>query len=143
MGFDNTGKALAAMRRQRRLTQGQFAALCGNGRSQVSRYEAGKEVMKLGTLEKLLACLCVEPEDFFRLLRSMGDTSVPRRQPVPPSHEDHRLADAFCNLHAAIDDLRQVVEASVGPAARLATLIAEAAGRDDAVIEKATGRGDL
>ncbi len=69
MGFNNIGKALAALRRQRRLTQSQLAALCGVGSSQVSRYEAGKQQMKLAPPEKLLASLAVEPADFFRLLR--------------------------------------------------------------------------
>lgn len=128
MTFQNIGKALAILRQRRGLSQAELAEMCEIGRSQVSRYEAGKELMKLGTLERILAVLQMEPDDFFRFMRSMEAASSSPAPPVPHRTGERELAAAFQNLHTAIDDLQQVVERSVEPATRFARLIEEAAG---------------
>ena len=110
MTFRNIGKALAILRRQKGLTQAQLAARCGMGRPQVSRYESGRELMKLETLEKILDTLRVEAEDFFRFLSSLDDSGEPREIRERDRIDDRLMADAFQNLHAAIDGLREVVE---------------------------------
>lgn len=131
MSFENIGNALALLRRKRGLSQADFADSCGIGRSQLSRYEAGKELMKLHTLDRMLSQLSIEPEDFFRYVRSL-DASQPLRSRRAMDLIDERpLAEAFQKLHAAIDELRQVVERSIDPATRFARLIDEAAaGRE-------------
>ena len=48
----NVGKALAMVRQQRGLSQYQLAARCKMGRSQISKYESGREMMKLDTLDR-------------------------------------------------------------------------------------------
>jgi transcriptional regulator with XRE-family HTH domain len=138
MAFRNIGKALAILRRERGLSQAGLAEWCEIGRSQVSRYEAGKELMKLETLEKILARLTVEPDDFFRFLRSLDESAVPDRQRAPEQTDDRRLADAFQNMHGAIDELRQAVERSIEPATRFTKLIDEAAGAS----RRSTGGAD-
>jgi transcriptional regulator with XRE-family HTH domain len=127
MAFRNIGKALAILRQHRELSQAQLADRCGIGRPQISRYEAGKELMKLETLEKILGTLAVEPDDFFRFLRSLDESSGARERRVPARIDDRLLAEAFQNLHSAIDELRQVVQRSIDPAIRFARLIDEAA----------------
>jgi transcriptional regulator with XRE-family HTH domain len=128
MTFRNIGKALAILRQKRGLSQAELAEMCEVGRSQISRYEAGRELMKLGTLERILAVLAVEPEDLFRFVRSLGEASTPHQERARNRIEDRQLADAFQNLHTAIDELQQVVERSIEPATRFARLIDEAAG---------------
>lgn len=128
MTFRNIGKALAILRQKKGLSQAEFAEICEIGRSQVSRYEAGRELMKLETLEKILTRLTVEPDDFFRFLRTLDEASVPHQERARNRIEDRQLADAFQNLHSAIDELRQVVERSIEPAAQFGRLIDEAAG---------------
>ncbi|HXO43210.1 MAG TPA: helix-turn-helix transcriptional regulator [Thermoanaerobaculia bacterium] len=155
MAFKDIGKALALLRQQRGLTQAQLADRCGMGRPQVSRYESGKELMKLETLEKILRTLTVEPDDFFRYLRSLDGSDSLRQGRTGDRIDDRMLADAFRdlhgaidglhevvervvdrdaryaafqNLHAAIDGLRQVVERAVEPGVRFARLLEEAAG---------------
>jgi transcriptional regulator with XRE-family HTH domain len=114
MAFRNIGKALAIVRQQQGLTQAQLAARCGMSRPQVSRYESGRELMKLETLEKILATLRVEPEDFFRFLSALDNPGGPIEIRERDRIDDRLMADAFQNLHAAIDGLREVVERATG-----------------------------
>ena len=129
MSFSNIGKAVAILRQRKGLSQAELAESCGFGRAQISRYEAGKELMKLNTLERILSQLKVEPEDFFRFLRFLDTSSLPHPPGVPNRVDDRQLANAFQNLHAALDELRLVVE----PAARFARLIDEAAASRAAI----------
>src|ERR1700680_918628 len=120
MGFRDIGKALVLLRQQRGLTQAKLADRCGMSRPQVSRYESGKELMKLETLEKILRELVVEPDDFFRFLRSLDDSDSPRQGRAGDRIDERMLADAFRDLHGAIDGLREVVERAVDPQTRYA-----------------------
>jgi transcriptional regulator with XRE-family HTH domain len=63
--FQNLGKALALVRELRGKTQAQVARAAGVGKSQLSKYENGKELPKLDSLEKLLDALGVSAFDFF------------------------------------------------------------------------------
>jgi transcriptional regulator with XRE-family HTH domain len=134
MAFKNIGKALTLLRRRAGLSQAELAERCSIGRSQVSKYEAGKEIMKLDTLEKILAELHVKPDYFFRLTGLLDESPLPRRGFLPDQIDERRLIAAFENLHAAIDELRQVVERSIDPAIRFAKLI------DDAAASRTTER---
>lgn len=129
MAFKDIGKVLERLRCQRGLSQAQLADLCEIGRSQVSRYEAGKELMKLATLERILATLEVEPEDFFHAVGSTSRAPVPQEDTARERCQGRQLDDAFRNLHAAIDELRQVVEGCSEPARRFVRLIDRAADR--------------
>ncbi|HLX10962.1 MAG TPA: helix-turn-helix transcriptional regulator [Thermoanaerobaculia bacterium] len=129
MAFKDIAKVLERLRRQRGLSQAQLADLCEIGRSQVSRYEAGKELMKLATLERILATLAVEPEDFFHAVGSIGKAPVPQEETARERCQGRQLDDAFRKLHSAIDELRQVVEGLSKPARRFVRLIDEAADR--------------
>ncbi|HXO28920.1 MAG TPA: helix-turn-helix transcriptional regulator [Thermoanaerobaculia bacterium] len=133
MSFQNIGQALAILRRKQGLSQAEFADSCGIGRAQLSRYEAGKELMKLHTLERMLRQLTVEPEDFFHLVRTLDASPLAHQRRGPNRLDDPQLAAAFQNLHAAIDELRQAVERSIDPATRFARLIDEAAASRDAI----------
>jgi transcriptional regulator with XRE-family HTH domain len=110
----NIGRALAVLRQERSLSQHELASRCGIGRSQISKYEAGKETMKLDTLGKLLGALNVEPEQFFQVVRSIEESLRPR-QARRDRIEERVLRDAFRSLHSAIDNLQLVIERSLGP----------------------------
>src|ERR1700688_1019399 len=133
MSFQNIGKALAILRRKQGPSQAEFADRCGIGHAQLSRYEAGKELMKLHTLERMLGRLTVEPEDFFHLVRTLDASPLAHQRRSPSRVDDYQLAAAFQNLHAAIDELGQAVERSSDPATRFAKLIDEAAASRDAI----------
>src|ERR1700681_4873145 len=99
-------------RQQSGMSQYQLAVRCKMGRSQISKYEAGREVMKLDTLEKLLSALNIEPEQFFRFVRSLDESFGARRRARGRGGEP-ALEEAFQNLHFAIDKLQQAVERSL------------------------------
>jgi len=63
--FESLGSTLRLLREQARLSQSELARRAGMGKSQVSKYESGKELPKLESLERLLAVLGVEPLTFF------------------------------------------------------------------------------
>src|ERR1700687_552953 len=143
MAFGNMGKALGILRRDRGLSQKEFCANSGLGRAQLSRYEAGKEVMKLSTLEKILAELAITPEEFFRFVASLGDSpaAVARGRNRFDSRE---LTHAFERLYACVDGLRDGIgelARSVVPAARLARALAQArvTTADDAAASDLSG----
>jgi transcriptional regulator with XRE-family HTH domain len=128
MSFDKIGRALAMSREGRGLSQLELAAACGIGRAQWSRYERGKELPKLPTLEKILGALAVEPEEFFRFLRSLDDSpGRPRRSRIAMRVDAPELNAAFQHMHAAIDELRSIVERSTATARRFSDLIEDAA----------------
>ncbi|HEY6321896.1 MAG TPA: helix-turn-helix transcriptional regulator [Thermoanaerobaculia bacterium] len=105
MAFENMGKALGILRRDRSLSRKQLCAHCRIGAGQLSRYEAGKELMKLSTLERILAELAITPEEFFRFLASLGDSpAAPMRK--RDRFDSRQLADAFERLNACLDGVR-------------------------------------
>src|ERR1700730_10813946 len=108
----NIGKALAMVRQQSGMSQYQLAVRCKMGRSQISKYEAGREIMKLDTLEKLLSVLDIEPEQFFRFVRSLDESFGAQRR-ARGHGEESPLEEAFQNLHFAIDKLQRAVEPSL------------------------------
>lgn len=69
--FRNLGSALRIVREQRLLAQAALARAAGLGKSQLSKYESGKEKPKLDSLEKLFVALNIHPLDFFTLLASL------------------------------------------------------------------------
>jgi len=67
--FGNLGRALRLLRDLQGWSQADFARRASIGKSQLSKYESGKELPKLDTLEKLLLTLGVSPLDFFQTVR--------------------------------------------------------------------------
>jgi transcriptional regulator with XRE-family HTH domain len=63
--FDNVGKTLRLIRELRGESQAGIARQAGLGKTQLSKYENGKELPKLPTLQKVLTALEVGPFEFF------------------------------------------------------------------------------
>jgi transcriptional regulator with XRE-family HTH domain len=75
--FLNLGPTLRLLRESRGLSQAELARRAGLGKSQVSKYEKGKEVPKLGSLERLLRVLDCRQDAFFATL-ALLDTALSR-----------------------------------------------------------------
>src|SRR5262249_13699245 len=71
--FRNLGHTLALLRDLRRLSQATVARRAGIGKGQLSKYESGKELPKLDSLEKVLTVLGVGAGGFFSLLAVVED----------------------------------------------------------------------
>lgn len=63
--FGNVGRTLALLREMRGYSQLALSREARIGKSQLSRYENGRELPKLETLERVLAVLDVQPIRFF------------------------------------------------------------------------------
>jgi transcriptional regulator with XRE-family HTH domain len=66
--FTNLGKTLSLLRELRGKSQARVAREAGIGKSQLSKYENGKELPKLDSLEKVLKALGVGQFEFFYTL---------------------------------------------------------------------------
>jgi transcriptional regulator with XRE-family HTH domain len=66
--FNNLGKTLSLLRELRGKSQARVAREAGIGKSQLSKYENGKELPKLDSLEKVLKALGVGQFEFFYTL---------------------------------------------------------------------------
>jgi len=75
--FRNLGPALRLMREERGLSQSTLAKAAGIGKSQLSKYESGRERPKLDSLEKLLTVLSIRVADFFAVV-SLIDRELAR-----------------------------------------------------------------
>jgi transcriptional regulator with XRE-family HTH domain len=96
--FVNLGRTLGLLRELRGKSQARVAREAGIGKSQLSKYENGKELPKLDSLEKVLNALDVGHFEFFYTLyllddraaelARLGDRGQPRegeeRRPLPP-----------------------------------------------------------
>ena len=138
MDFKNIGKAIAILRSKRGLSQAQFADACSVGRAQLSRYEAGKELMKLAVLERILKGLALAPADFFRYLESLDyleSLGGSYLRGEIRAHDDSLLIAQACEkLYAGVDNLRQGIDTLtrvIGPAAHLAAMIHNAVVAED------------
>lgn len=70
--FRHLGLTISILRGLRRKSQAQVAREAGIGKSQLSKYERGKELPKLDSLGKILAVLGVTPLGFFYTLDFLG-----------------------------------------------------------------------
>lgn len=66
--FENLGRALYLIRDLRGKSQSAVAHEAGVGKSQLSRYERGKELPKLESLRKILEALNVGPFELFHTM---------------------------------------------------------------------------
>src|SRR6185295_14223530 len=66
--FDNVGRTLSLLRELRGKSQARVSREAGIGKSQLSKYENGKELPKLDSLEKVLNALKVGYFEFFYTL---------------------------------------------------------------------------
>lgn len=69
--FQNLGHALALLRELRGLSQAECARRAGVGKSQLSKYEKGKELPKLESLGKVLVVLDVRQDGFFSVVAAV------------------------------------------------------------------------
>jgi transcriptional regulator with XRE-family HTH domain len=76
--FENLGTALALLRALCKLSQAEAARRAGIGKSQLSKYEHGKELPKLDSLEKVLSVYGVGADGLFTVVRVLdGWTTAP------------------------------------------------------------------
>ncbi len=120
--FRNLGPALRLMREERGLSQSALARAAGIGKSQLCKYESGRERPKLDSLEKLLTVLAIRGADFFavvslidrELARIGGPASpAPGETTAPSGLLSEIVQKALVQIHQDLSNLQSalVVEA--------------------------------
>ena len=74
--FSNLGKATSLLRELRGRSQASVAREAGIGNSQLSKYERGKELPRLDSLEKVLTALGVGYLELFHALKRIDRTAA-------------------------------------------------------------------
>ena len=98
--FVNLGRTLGLLRELRGKSQARVAREAGIGKSQLSKYENGKELPKLDSLEKVLNALDVGHFEFFYTLYLLDDRAAElarlceKGQPPSPLLKAHPLLSA-------------------------------------------------
>ena len=103
--FANLGKALFLLRELRGKSQAEVARSAGIGKSQLSKYENGKELPRLDSLAKVLVALGTGYLEFFetlalvdRRIRTLGEektTKEPLLPGIPSRAEETPVVPRF------------------------------------------------
>jgi transcriptional regulator with XRE-family HTH domain len=90
--FANVGKALIRLRERTGLSQSAIARKAGCGKSQLSKYENGRELPKLDSLERVLDALGVNHVHFFWIVHTI------EHQDSHPTLSRTEIDDLFSRL---------------------------------------------
>lgn len=77
--FAMVGPALAALRRKAGLSSADVALRAKVGKSQLSKYENGRELPRVESLARILDALGMDPFSFFYLVQVLGQDSTKGR----------------------------------------------------------------
>jgi transcriptional regulator with XRE-family HTH domain len=91
--FTNLGQTLSLLRELRGQSQARVAREAGIGKSQLSKYENGKELPKLDSLEKVLNALNVGYFEFFYTQFIVDRRAAELERPVAPELSDEPLGE--------------------------------------------------
>jgi transcriptional regulator with XRE-family HTH domain len=80
--FSELGLGIRLFREKAKLTNAALAAASGIGKSQLSKYETGREFPKIDTLAKILDVLGVPPIWFFYVMHQLHREPVAGLQPL-------------------------------------------------------------
>lgn len=101
--FHGLGPALRLLRdRVAGLTQTEVSALCGIAQNRLSRYENGRQVPDLVTLDRLLHCYGMDAEGLGRALKeAQGAPPAPASDPELMARVREALAELGFSQHPA------------------------------------------
>ena len=132
--FGNLGRTLALLREMRGYSQLALSREARIGKSQLSKYENGRELPKLETLERVLSVLGVQPISFFytvAMLDSLAGRLDDSAADLPP------LPMPLTLLQPNLDELFSI---TVGQFFRMYRLQTEVQARLDALTPAARTR---
>ena len=132
--FGNLGRTLALLREMRGLSQLALSREARIGKSQLSKYENGRELPKLETLERVLAVLDVQPISFFYTVAVLDGLADRLEVPVA------ELPPLPLLLTLLEPDLDELFSATVGRFLRMVRLQAEVQARLEALTPAARPR---
>jgi transcriptional regulator with XRE-family HTH domain len=95
--FSHLGPALRMLREKAGLTQVTVAERTGIAQNRLSRYENGKQVPDLPTLDRLLSCYEVDVERLGQVLKDVQGIETPSRTEADPEFTA-RVREALMQL---------------------------------------------
>jgi transcriptional regulator with XRE-family HTH domain len=116
--FDNFGRALRFVRETKGKSQAYVAERAKVGKSQISKYETGKELPKLESLQRILEVLEVAPYQIFYAMHLLNQSEESVRNPLETSVHGQapdsgvltvEAEDAFKDLWASLFRVYNVV----------------------------------
>ena len=121
----NVGRALTLVREFRGLSQAELARQAGVGKSQLSKYQSGRELPKLDSLSRLLTALRIGFLELFYIVRLLDDLESELGSKAGVSCEflmlqdaqffDSEVRNAFRGLlDQALELFKALIEAQVG-----------------------------
>lgn len=141
--FTNLGRTLALVREMRGYSQLELSREARIGKSQLSKYENGRELPKLETLERVLAVLGVQPISFFYTVAVLDglvdrmDRCPPEAAELPPLPPLPPIPLPLTLLQPGLDDL---FSETVGKFLRMYRLQTEVQARLEALTPAARPR---
>jgi transcriptional regulator with XRE-family HTH domain len=116
--FKQVGSALRLVREERGLSLARLAVLSSSGKSQLSKYENGKELPKLDSLARILDALDVEPLTLFywagRLARGVSEADIGEETLRSETRRDAGSQTFKELFDCALEAHREYVEAKMG-----------------------------
>ena len=113
--FAELGRTLRHLRESAGLSQAELARRSGVGKSQLSKYESGKELPKLETLARLLEALGIEPLTLFyseHLLRHRAEIAPASLLVTTTTPLDDPALESFRRLFGHLLDSFEILMAS-------------------------------
>jgi len=132
--FGNLGRTLALLREMRGHSQLTLSREARIGKSQLSKYENGRELPKLETLERVLAVLDVQPISFFYTVAMLDGLAGRLDDPAT------ELPPLPLPLTLVQPDLDELFSVTVGQFLRMYRLQVEVQSRLEAVTPAARPR---
>ena len=108
--FGNLGRTLVLVREMRGYSQLTLSRKARVGKSQLSKYENGRDLPKLETLERILGVLEVQPISFFFMVSAL-DNLVDRLDAPPPQPNLDQLFSSTVGQYFRIYRLQTEVQA--------------------------------
>ena len=93
---------LKKIRKDKKLTQTQLAALCGISRNSIVNWETGKSTPKVGDIEKLSAILGISPQELINNSTEIQDTAISEKTSNQPK--------GFAYWGGVVDEARRAAE---------------------------------
>jgi transcriptional regulator with XRE-family HTH domain len=115
--FANVGLALGLFRQIRGLTQATLATRASVGKGQLSKYESGRELPKLASLERLLEVLEIRQDAFFGVVALLdglhgqisAGTALTLLTTIPSTRSLPSLDEAFARIFETLFFLQRSV----------------------------------
>ena len=115
--LENLGPALRLLREKKSWTQERLGEAARLGKSQISKYESGRDLPKLDSLTRILGALELDLPNFFSVVRAIDEATgdrdacarmLPSTGELQADEAFAELLDSVLHLHRVCAELRML-----------------------------------